>query len=100
METISGIVLEHDQLSRRVREMCDLHVPKGLVVPKESDEVKGEYERQSKYLEQSVSALRKKIGRDEAANRAESLRIMQHNMRLIQEISALRAEVQKLKARR
>jgi len=47
-----------------------------------------------------VSAIRKKIERDESANRAESLRIMQHNMRLIQEISALRSEVQKLKARK
>jgi len=80
--------------------MCEKHVPSGLVAPKESDEVKGEYVRQSKYLEQSVAAIRKKVDRDEAANRAESLRIMQHNMRLIQEISALRSEVQKLKARR
>jgi len=45
LETVSGIVLEHDQLRERMQAMCNDHVPKDLVIPKESAEVKGEYER-------------------------------------------------------
>ena len=87
-------------LRRSFTRLVQGYVPSDLVVPKSDADVVEEYDRQREYLEQSVEALRKKLKRDQNANRADTMRLMQRNMELINEINTLREEVESIRNRK
>ena len=60
-------------------------------------EITREYQRQQEYLEKSVEALKRRLGRDSSLHRADNLRVMQANMSLVKEINALRPEVRRIR---
>jgi|694.fasta_scaffold90892_1 protein subunit release factor B len=56
-------------------------------------DIKKEYENQKKYLDDSVTSLKKRLEKERQIHKEEHLNIMKDNVELITEIGRLRSEV-------
>lgn len=56
-------------------------------------DIKKEYENQKKYLDNSVTSLKKRLEKERQIHKEEHLNIMKQNVELITEIGSLRTQV-------
>ncbi len=68
------------------------------VKPVEIDhDIYSEYLSQRKYLEKSVSMLKKNLTKDDEIHKQDNIRIMRENVELIKEINKLRKQIKEIK---
>eukprot|EP00033_Pygsuia_biforma_P003159 GCRY01003467.1.p1 GENE.GCRY01003467.1~~GCRY01003467.1.p1 ORF type:complete len:1179 (+),score=364.32 GCRY01003467.1:161-3697(+) len=81
----------------KIKEVYEQHVKSVAERTSLETDVRAEYQRQREHLESSATALKKKLNKDKTLHTADSLRIMQENVALINEINILRREIKLLK---
>ena len=91
------MIQEPTDLDQRVIKLCNDFVPNALQESAVDSEISGEYERQSKFLKESVASLKAAHARLTEKNAAEIQDVMSKNLGLIEEISSLRAELLRIK---
>ena len=64
-----------------------------MVQAKMDSEIEHEYKNQKKYLQKSISMLKKNLQKDSEIHKHENIRIMKQNVALIKQISSLRLEI-------
>lgn len=85
----------YDQLKRSIASSLSKYVKDQSMKNVQLDEdIKTEYENQKKYLNNSVTSIKKRLEAERKIHREEHVAIMRRNLDLITEISALRKDVQ------
>ena len=87
----------YDQLKRSIEKSLHKYIKDQTMKNVQLDEdIKTEYENQKKYLNNSVTSIKKRLEKERQIHKAEHLKIMKDNVDLITEISHLRKNVRTL----
>lgn len=76
--------------------MYEQFVPKGKTLQGADQSIVQEYEQQKQYLEATVNHMQKRVKETSEASRKDNFNLMQENMRLINELTALRKQADEL----
>ena len=94
------MIQEPAALDKRAVKLCADYVPNAVQESEVDSEISGEYERQSKFLKQSVTSLKSAHAKLTERNAQEIQAVMTRNLGLIEEISTLRNELRRIKSER
>ncbi|PRP75547.1 WD repeat-containing protein 65 [Planoprotostelium fungivorum] len=92
-----SLIQEPNALKERMKELYRTHVDIQIQEAVIQSDIQLEYNRQREYLEKSVTSLKKQLNKESEKHKADSNKIMQENIALINEINALRRELKSLK---
>jgi bacterioferritin (cytochrome b1) len=87
----------YDQLKRAIEKSMHKYIKDQSMKNVQLDEdIKTEYENQKKYLNNSVTSIKKRLEKERKIHKEEHINIMKTNVKLIEEIKTLRTEVLRL----
>jgi len=90
-------IQDYDGLKEEVEKMKKKHAEHNVRKTDIDPDIYAEYISQRKYLEKSVSMLKKHLQKDSEIHKQDNLRIMKDNVKLIKEINTLRKDIKDIK---